>query len=40
MNNENKNLSKNRKERIDRRNKKNDDMIVLLKKINLKRKKT
>ena len=33
MNNENKKLSRNRKKRIDRRNKINDDMKLLLNKI-------
>ena len=36
--NEKKMLSRNRKRRIDRRNKINDDMKVLLKKLNQKRK--
>ena len=38
MNNENKKLSRKRKKRIDRRNKVNDDMKLLLKKLNQKRK--
>ena len=38
MNNENKILSRNRKRRIGRQNKLNDDIKLLLKKSNLKRK--
>ena len=37
INNENKKLSRNRKRRIDRRNKINNDLKILLSKINLKR---
>ena len=39
MNNENKKLSRNRKKRIDRRNKINDDMKLLLNKIKSEKKK-
>ena len=38
IDNENKKLSRNRKRRIDRRNKTNDDMKLLLKKLKQKRK--